>query len=108
PGHWRGGRCLCEDDGVFSPARGGCVAPFEGSTETLAKICTSSLNEGHWDTDRERCQCPTGRIWFAETCPVQGDLSSREVCESAYNGGTWDKGEKSCVCKLGQVWIDQT
>ena len=110
PGSWLTGRCRCEDeDYTFSTGRGGCVPMQEDAAEDiLESICESSVNEGRWDDETDRCDCPQGQLWFQETCPEQSDLSSREVCESAFNDGVWSKSEKICRCPVGTMWIDQT
>ena len=109
PGAWKSGRCECPQTNlVFSPARGGCVEPFDGSEATISAICEDSLNQGQWLADRKTCQCPTDEIWHQEYCQPQDELSSRAICESDFNDGRWDGEEKSCICQIGDMWINQS
>jgi hypothetical protein len=116
-GRWVKGHCLCGEGQVFSPSRGGCVAPLTGESATMGRrVCESSMNRGRWDARGVRCDCPEGRIWIGEACEVKGNLTSREICESDYQGGKWDPTRRRCACPARrspdgsggmQMWIDQ-
>lgn len=128
------GECLCAAGKVFSPNRGGCVAPYQvkaaghdappahpgkkGKGKFASKgfdsgdmiqrhICETKMNGGLWDAAEGRCTCPQGRVYAGELCVVQHRLTSREVCESDSNRGAWNKGQKRCGCPTGQMWLNQ-
>ena len=108
PGRFVDGECECKPGLIFAPWRGGCVKPYRGAGGVLQRECESSLNRGHWDGARGRCECPSGRIWKDELCPVQQQLSSQEVCESEYHDGEWDKVRRRCNCPRKQIWLNQS
>lgn len=109
PGVWRDRQCRCRQVGfVFSPNRGGCVAMRLLSRATERRICESSLNRGKWQESHGSCICPRGKIWLAESCLSQADLSSEKVCESDVNHGRWDPEGKYCECPRGKLWINQS
>lgn len=108
PGFWRGRQCHCPKVGyVFSPNRGGCVAMRLLSRATERRICESSLNRGRWQETQNTCSCPQGKIWLAEACLLQADLSSEQVCESDFNHGRWNAAGKYCQCPRGKLWFNQ-
>ena len=113
PGRWTKGDCKCAASEVFVPQRGGCVAPnivasHNVATKTGQFTCESSLSNGKWDLSKNRCQCPSGRIWLDGLCALQSRLSSAVICESGFNGGTWDSSHKRCQCQNGQMWLNQS
>ena len=76
---------------------------------SLKKACeNNSLNNGKWDLAKNRCQCPSGRIWLDGLCALQSRLSSAVICESGFNSGTWDSSHKRCHCQNGQMWLNQS
>jgi hypothetical protein len=110
-GKWRQGSCLCDSGKEFSLSRGGCVPGREkaktAAIAMLRRSCENSRNLGAWDSRRDRCQCPLGRIWQDEQCVAQSSMTSRQVCTSDFNRGRWDTGRKRCECPGGAIWLDQ-
>lgn len=107
PGRWHKGDCDCPGTDTFVPQRGGCVPPAREQAEIQKLSCESSLDLGHWDGGKKRCECPKGRIWVDELCEIQTRMGSALVCQTDYNQGTWDWDKKRCSCPAGELWINQ-
>jgi hypothetical protein len=108
PGRWSKGDCNCGNNETFVPQRGGCVAVKSAAVSTLRFTCESGLNSGKWDDGKSRCNCPSGRIWWRESCVPSSRLSSSKICESDFHGGNWDGAQKRCHCPKGRMWLNQS
>ncbi|MBM4251635.1 MAG: hypothetical protein FJ146_06670 [Deltaproteobacteria bacterium] len=108
PGRWSKGDCRCSGGETFIPERGGCVAAKSVAGNTLKFTCENGLNSGKWDDSKNRCNCPSGRIWWHESCALMSRLSSSKICESEFHGGSWDGVQKRCQCPKGRMWLNQS